>query len=419
MAYHAKRSPSGADKWMVCAGSLVLEEGCPDKPNPYADEGTAAHLLGDTCLSTGDQAVKHIGRTIIIGPKLDGTGESAEFETARPTIAERVRYEVTPEMASNVQQYLDAVRMMSDGGALFVEQDVPISDYTLEEGATGRSDAIAITPGGELQIHDLKYGRQAVPPGRQLKLYALGAVKVFGDFQEFDKIRLVIHQPRAGGVSEEVLMLPELLEFGEEVRGRAHVCDQVAAAPDTVLDYLHPGEKQCQWCRAKATCPALEEEVREAIEVDFDDVTEDLVEAPKKYTEAQLSAKMAACDLIEDWIKAVRARVESELLAGRPVPGYKLVQGKRGNRAWSDPAAAEAMLKGFRLKIEEIYDMKLISPTTADKLMGPKGSEPSPRRWAKLSELITQAEGAPHVAPESDKRPALTFDASADFDSLN
>lgn len=49
--------------------------------------------------------------------------------------------------------------------------------------------------------------------------------------------------------------------------------------------------------------------------------------------------------------------------------------------------------------------MKLISPTTAEKLY--KAGAIGPRQWPRLQELITQAEGKPHVAPESDSRPAL------------
>jgi hypothetical protein len=126
---------------------------------------------------------------------------------------------------------------------------------------------------------------------------------------------------------------------------------------------------------------------------------------------------MDAISAIEDWCKAVRAKVEAELFAGRPVPGYKLVQGKKGNRQWTSKEEAEAMLKGFKLKVEEMYDLKLISPTSAEKLA--KAAVIGPRQWPKLSAYITQAEGSPSVAPESDKRPALVVTPVADaFEDL-
>ena len=121
--------------------------------------------------------------------------------------------------------------------------------------------------------------------------------------------------------------------------------------------------------------------------------------------EAWLSAALGKIDLIEDWCKAVRAEAERRLLAGQPVPGWKLVQGKKGARQWADAKAAEDALKSMRLKPDDMYEMKLISPTTAEKLY--KAGTIGPRQWPHLQGLITQSEGKPHVAPESDSRPAL------------
>ena len=115
-----------------------------------------------------------------------------------------------------------------------------------------------------------------------------------------------------------------------------------------------------------------------------------------------LGAKMDAIELIEMWVKAIRAKVEKELLAGRPVAGYKLVQGRKPARAWSDEAKAEAALKRMRIKSDQMYERTLISPTTAEKLL-----KAEPKRWAKVSALVTQGEGKPSVAPVTDKRPAL------------
>ena len=95
------------------------------------------------------------------------------------------------------------------------------------------------------------------------------------------------------------------------------------------------------------------------------------------------------------------------------MPGYKLVQGKRGARQWADPAEAEKVLREqFRLPIEKAYDLKLISPTTAEKLA--KAGEIGPRQWAKVIPLIVQRDGAPSVAPVSDSRPAITVQPVAE-----
>jgi hypothetical protein len=62
-----------------------------------------------------------------------------------------------------------------------------------------------------------------------------------------------------------------------------------------------------------------------------------------------------------------------------------------------------------------MYDYSLASPTSIEKLV--KSEEIGPRQWAKIQDLITQSEGTPSVAPESDKRPQLSPTASlSDFD---
>ena len=114
-----------------------------------------------------------------------------------------------------------------------------------------------------------------------------------------------------------------------------------------------------------------------------------------------LGSAMDKVALVEQWCKSVRGETERRLLAGEEVPGYKLVEGRKGNRQWADEEAAEAAFKRARFRIEQMYDLKLISPTKAEKLLAG-----NPRRWAKLEKLITRSDGKPSVAPATDRRPA-------------
>jgi hypothetical protein len=93
------------------------------------------------------------------------------------------------------------------------------------------------------------------------------------------------------------------------------------------------------------------------------------------------------------------------------------VQGKRGNRQWGNAEDAEAMLKSMKVKHDQMYDYKLVSPTTVEKLA--KAEVIGPRQWAKIIGLITQSEGQPSVAPLSDKRAVLVTSAAvSDFDDV-
>ncbi|WP_442892227.1 DUF2800 domain-containing protein [Acinetobacter sp. 102] len=130
----------------------------------------------------------------------------------------------------------------------------------------------------------------------------------------------------------------------------------------------------------------------------------------------KLGQLYAAIPLLESWIKAIDSAVHQKLHAGEQVQGFKLVAGRQGSRTWADAEEAEKMLKSMRLKTEEMYDLKLISPTTAEKLK--KAEVIGPRQWTKVEALITRADGKATVAPISDKRPALDVNPQNDFEDL-
>lgn len=170
--------------------------------------------------------------------------------------------------------------------------------------------------------------------------------------------------------------------------------------------YLNPGEKQCRFCKAKSTCPALLAEVTNAVGGE-PATAEDFAQfVPIDTTDGigdnYLSLAMDKVGLVEDWCKAIRAEVERRLLRGDKVPGYKLVEGKQGIRRWVDADKAEAALKALKLKQDEIFERELISPTAAEKLL-----KKTPEKWDKLQGLISRNPGKPSVAPATDKRPEL------------
>lgn len=397
MSAHARLSPSGAHRWMACPGSVVLEADYPDTGSLYADEGTAAHTLASWCLEDGMDADQYLGGAIVVGER---------------------KFVVDTAMADFVQDYVKLVRDYAKGGSLFVEQRVPIGHLTGEADAGGTSDAVVLHR-NEMVVIDLKYGmgvKVYAEDNPQLMMYALGAYEQFGLAWEGDTVTMVIHQPRLNHVAEWSIPLRTLLEFADEVRAAANIAsdarDVLAQSDKLNWMYLSPGEKQCRFCKAKASCPALRAEVADVVHsaATLDDFADLVPQVPDSQTgDNYLSVAMSKVDLVEQWCKAVRAEVERRLLAGQTVEGYKLVEGKRGNRKWADAEAVEKLLKSFRMRQDEMYDLSLISPTKAEKLF-----KENPKRWAKVQEHVTQSEGKPSVAPATDKRPALAVPSVAD-----
>jgi hypothetical protein len=402
MADHARTfGASSFERLMLCPGSAVLAADAPRTSSAYAAEGTLIHLCSASVLN---------------GSRWPAFG--TEFEVDGHVIA------WTEDMQDCGQQYVDYVDAVNrDAQGLWVEQRVSFAaalgiQPDADDGF-GTADAI-VAKGTELIVVDLKCGRGVdvqAEDNPQLQLYALGALELLdGVAGDFDTVRCVIVQPRAGGVKEWVISKADLYAWATVIGAeavRAVRSAQLFGGDNeiTLAPFLRPGEKQCRFCPAKATCPALRDDVvREVFTVapatpdEFASL--DTPHDPKPDDGMWLSVALTKVDLIEDWCKAVRAEAERRLLAGDEVPGFKVVQGKRGNRGWTDAAEVEKTFKEtFRLKIGEMYDLKLISPTTAEKLH--KAKVIGPRQWAKVTGLITQSEGKPHVAPASDPRPAL------------
>lgn len=409
MTQHATLSASGAHGWMRCYGKLALEKGYGEKSSTFADEGTAAHELASWCLESGQDASAYAGRIITV----EKTGRE---------------FEVDEDMVENVQRYVDIVRGL--GGDLMVEQRVDFSNWIGVPDSFGTSDAIVVLD-RELVVCDLKYGRGVqvdAEENEQLQLYALGSYSLASLAYDIDTVRMMIVQPRLNHVSEWAVSVDHLKDFAARAAIAArHAIHQYDGKAEPKLS---PGEKQCRFCKAKATCPALAAEVRETVSFgvatadDFSDLNVDpndisgaidaaVVQAGADgQQEDVLAAAMSKVDLVEQWCKAVRAEVESRLVEGKPVEGYKLVQGRRGARAWVSKDEAEVVLSSLRLKKEQMYDMTVISPTTAEKLF--KAGDIGPRQWPKVQALITQAEGKPSVAPADDKRPAISVAVSSE-----
>jgi len=422
---------------MLCAGSHVLQQNQPDNANSYAAEGTAAHQVLTWAGQQNKNAADFKGTFI----SLDDHGRVLPPESAT---LHTWQFLVDDDMAEHVQVCLDYVREIAGDNPVLYDVKVNYASYlgVPEEDGWGTADVIVLLP-DEIVVVDFKYGMgvevQAgrtgdegrVEPNPQMACYGLGALTAYRDFGDFKRARLVISQPRiTKKPSEYDLLIAELERWGNEAaRAAVEKCQRAEASFESVHDrkhwddaYLTPGEKQCRFCKAKATCPALRNEVALAVFGTSPASPEEFVDATAVEGVTQesgaidgaawLSACLQQVDLIEDWCKGIRTEVERRLLAGESVPDFKLVPGKKGNRQFASEQEAETLLKSFRLKLEEMYDFKLISPTTAEKRA--KAGVIGPRQWTKLQEIIVQREGRPHVAHVSDPRPALTVSAVAD-----
>jgi hypothetical protein len=370
----------------VCPGSIAL---APDggKPSKAAAEGTLMHSMAEACLRDHDDLQEWLGcvRTV------DG------FE-----------FEVTQDMIDDVMLYVNEARDAIGEDPFEVEVKAPIGHLTGEAGATGTADLVIFRP-DEVEVRDAKFGRGVeveAQDNTQLILYALGVLHLYGATMDVSRVRCVIHQPRLAGPKEAVYTLAELSDWAEKLTIASLRVEQAAEERAKVSEalwvaqYLKPSNSGCKFCPAKASCPSLAAEVMSSVAEDFEDLTNADAE--------ELGKDFARIERVEAWCKAVRAEAERRLLQGKPVPGLKLVAGRRGAKKWIDENAAVEFLKP--VLGDSMWERKLLSPTQCGKIVG-KGVD--------LGHLTTSNEGKPSVAFATDKRPEYTGTLTADdFDNL-
>ena len=377
---HAKLGTSNAHRWLNCPGSVKAEQGFKDQSSPFALEGTRAHELSELALFKDKEPQHWIGKPLV---------ENSDFI-------------VDEEMANYVQVYTDYCRAISKGAdEVFIEQRVSYNDWVPEGFGTNDFGALFLKD-KRIKIADLKYGKGVQVDAEnnpQAMLYGLGTYAEFSWISDFDWVDIAIIQPRLDHISEWSISVKDLLKWAEWVSQRA----EIALSEDAERV---PGEKQCRFCKAKGTCPALMKYTEDIIMAEFDDL--DDMPSPDTLTQEQLRKVLEHKGLIEGWLSSVETVVRERLEAGEDFAGFKIVEG-RSLRRWGDEAQAEAKL--IDLLGDKLHTKKIISPAQAEKVL-------KKDQRAVLDDLVVKPAGKPTLAPESDKRPPINL-TDEDFEDVS
>lgn len=384
---HSKLGASSAHRWGVCPASIRLSEGQPNKSTIYAAEGTAAHELGDMCLTNNQDAIEYIGRIIKV----------EEFE-----------FEVDEGMAEAVQVYLDAVRAefaKTEGAELLIEHKFDLSNVILP-GMFGTNDAAVYHPSTRrLVVFDYKHGQGyavEVEENPQLLYYGVGAATSGGRLVE--EVEIVVVQPRAphrhGPVRRWSTDFFGLLDYATTLR----VLAEKTMDPEAPL----VSGSHCKFCPAAGVCPQLEKDAIAAARADFGGT-------PAELPERDLAAILDKADLIEDWISAVRKHAFYTLDSGGYIDGYKLVA-KKSNRKWIDDNEDALLSKLeliFGLSVDDVTRRKVLTPAQVEKLLGKEDKK-------ALAEFYDKPDTGVTMARDTDPRPAVsaTRNALTEFEAV-
>lgn len=390
---HALLSPSGAKKWLSCAASLACEKDIPNTSGKAAVTGTACHTIAEVHLNqyikgTALPLEREVGAYVLD----EGKGQiKALISPMKGAVL------ITADMIEQVRKYTDYCKAIIDVATYAkLEMRVNLTEvlHPGYEGVEtfGTADLVAVqelanTDEHILIIGDLKTGRHRVEAkeNKQLMLYALGVYRRLKRRYNITVVRLVIFQPCAGGASEWDISVEGLELFAKFAQKRALLALDAYSRGKKNLKAsdFKPSVDGCQWCRFSEQCAARTKTVNAVLAEELED------DFALELTTEQLVAEYEKLPLLRQHIDKVEKAMAAALHSGKKVPGYKLVEGRPGNRAWKD---AEKVAGKYGIALMK---QVLMTPTEAVKVI-PED---------KLKDFITRKPGAPCVATANDKRP--------------
>ena len=375
MGEHALLSASSAHRWLKCTPSPVLELQFEEQSSAFADEGTAAHALAEYKLR------RYLGQ---------------ECERPESEYEDEEMKRCTEEYLEYAAELISQARTISKDAIILIEQKLDFSCYVPEGFGTG--DLIVISD-NVLEICDFKYGKGievSAENNPQMKLYALGALNLFGSLYDIKAVRMHIFQPRLENISVYEISVDELTEWAE-----TELKEKAGLAIKGEGKFL-PGE-HCRFCKARHKCRARAESFLEMAKYDF--------KPPHLLSDDEVAELLEKAQLLSQWASDLWAyATEAAINEGKEWKGYKLVEGRTNRKYVDEQKVAELLIKsGY----SDIYKQSLLGISEMEKKLGKK----------KLSELlgglIVKPEGKPTLVPENDKRPVITVNNTAIADFKN
>lgn len=353
MTAHSRLSPSAADRWVQCPGSVRLSEQFPElTENPAAAQGTAAHWAAYQMFKVG-------------APKVGDLADNG--------------FAIDQEMLDAALVYYNTIFAVlnKQGGVGQAVLEERVDMPRIHRECFGTPDAWAAVKGSAdwtIYVFDFKYGHANVDAYEnwQMILYAEGILEKL-QLSQHERNTAVfefrIVQPRAyhpnGPVDKWVIKGCDLVAYWARAQREAHN----ALSGEEGFEQVGP---QCRYCPARRACATLATNCHSIMDLAGEPL-------PWGLTGAALGLELAFTERAEALLKAradaLREQAEVEVRAGKSVPGYGLEPG-RGTTKW-ESAKDEVLILGDMLGIDLAKPRELVTPTQAKEKLRKAGIDES------------------------------------------
>lgn len=352
---------------MTCPASIREAAALPAAPpSAYARKGTAVAKIAELCIQDDQDPETFVGRVV--------QGEEFTAEDVEP-----------------LRIYTSLLRELTAPADGIAVPEVRLSLDALWPGLYGHADLLVV--GQELTIADLKWGEGVYVDhvdNPQLRIYALGALLEYDQKHQFDRVNVVICQPRYAGaqpVRRIVISTAELWRWAVE--------DLLPALRATeAREPRYEAGEHCRFCPARPTCPALREYAMAQAQSQFQPIPL----PASTLGNADLARVLDRAVTVESWIRAVRDEALERAQRGETIPGYILGTG-RTTREWTDPpVAAATLMDTYGWDEAEIFETTLRSPAQVEKRL-PKSER------NVIAGLVTTKPGGVKLVKDDGRQP--------------
>lgn len=322
MAHHPF-SPSSLERLELCPGSYALAQGMERQEMDVAEEGTLLHAYvhGDKPLDTLTEEQK--------------------------------------EMVVSCRDYFRQLQeWYPEVKAWTFEQPLKIV-HAFEILSEGTADVVGVAP-SYVVIADWKFGfKETTPAERNIQVRTYAAMKM--NETHIPRAFVHIHHPRLNRSSEAKMDMEEYNGTLERIRKIRYAAEDIDAMR------LNPSEKACDYCPAKAVCPALKARGLSLAKVHSSQLIDPEV----------MGSLLTKAKMIKKWAESVEYHAKMMAIRNGGLPGYKL-RPTKGRRSISDPQKAYDLLCGYfapldfmkhcEINIGSLEDAFVAARRAADKL---------------------------------------------------
>jgi len=389
---HSILSPSKGAMILRCAAALAAGKGEPNLPSEYAAEGTAYHQVAAEVLSAlQNEPYDH-----------QNQWQHCAGHVGQVVEADGFKFTIDEENAAYAQTYVDAIRRIP--GVQLYEVRLDTSAVTGVVGQGGTGDAVTLDYEHDtIHVDDLKFGRGEVvfaEKNEQLIQYGAAALLKYALMHDWKFVKLGIHQPRLNHYSEHVLTVAEVHAWIAENKPKFQRAYALYQDPSkiTAADYV-PGEKQCRWCPIRGKCAARANQFLAQFPVSPPGPPQPAVVT---LTDEALAAARDRVDAIEQWCADIKAEAHTRaVMLGKHLPGWKVVNGRAGNRKFDNTELAEVQMKSD-IGDAAYKPLAIITPAEAEKQY-----KKAKKDVSVLVPMISQAEGAKSLVRDDSPKQAV------------